>query len=1457
MDQNDPRLTAYVLGELTDSERLELEGQIADSSELQQEIAQIRQMTESLFDTFDKDMLEVGHSEIGLASATKPDPKNRNRLILWAAAASIAFLACAVATIIWQNQAPNQIALVDGVRTEPTLPNVEVLPSDSKYGETPEDLVFPGTASWQLKHQRRSKFSETEPEKREEETDAGKTIEAFAPNLSLLVGEDGEAIVPDETRKALAAMNEATEYEMRDLPETQNMYLSESLHLHDRRVEDPALDNVPRKAAGRGGRPADFLSGGEVPLQAAISGDVGSSTFDDSTTTQRASDVELIDLLMKKAMLADDQDIEAGFFESIAELEQAAKAIPGDFAVESGKFNEQYRASFDIDQRITQAEIALQVAMQRFGPNQPNVKALRNTVVMWHKFGKSLSANTDALASRLLRRVSPSGTKEIKIRQLEIDPTIETQKFLEIVGADSNNGETTEMSKEGKAAVTLFRSFADDPEKKPQRTKFIEAINKEMRSRVAAYNKKIRQLRGWKRVKAVNNTSRLMVGDRDELDLTGMQVQVQVDGFRARVLVDYFYYNDRDQQLEGNFKIRLPDDSSLYYFAFGESAYDFTPERPLAKSEFAGGEYVSMRPGAIGLARQDAWKNVKEARVVPREKAAFAYKQTVRRRVDPALVEWSGAGIFNARVFPLAARKLHRIVIGYDVNLTPTDDGHLYRLDLPEQTGQCQVDLCVTDHENGKWKLHFDGGQDNKQSEPAEWKSGRSIGEGKSQKRMRFDSPKWKSLVLSADCKKPLILNSPEPVQANRTPFFATQFRANIPEIRDADRNHQRAVFMVDTSLSSRPEKFNAWLDLMKATLKNNRGELQEFAVLFFDVDCRFWRKDWTKNNEAEVAQVMKDCFQIGLEGATNLHGAIQELSESKWLFDSENQPTVFLLSDGAANWGETDLKIIQRDYADSGLGNLFAYQTGLSGTAISNLRYLANSTGGAVFSVASEDEIEAASVAHRNKPWQLVSLAANGGSDLMTAGRVQWVYPGQWLTVVGRGNVSGPINIELQQGQINKTMAIETAAQLESEMAGRLYGQVSVGQLEALGNAVFDVAASYARHFRITGQTCSLLMLETEADYQRFNIVPEEDWFVVQSKNASAIVKNALENQHQEITDAKTKLIAWLKRLESMEGIEFKMPTAFKLALESFAIESIDCRLNCKNLDSDQWSKKYVQALAQQNLDASLVATEANRRLPISSADAIRAHSNLVESHPGDWVVARDVAFTAMDLNRPDVAYHLLLQVIRSRPFEGSAYACLAKCLQQLGKADMAIIFYELSLEAKFQNQGPDFRKIVATSYLSLLRSIERGELKSNAMNYVSARAKTVEQFSTPRKSDLIISMMWNTDQTDVDLHILEPSGEECFYQNATTKSGGSITADITTGFGPEMYILPSAPEGEYQVKVKYFASNQNRTKVNNKVYLSIFTNYGTEQEEISHEVIELNKVGEKELVKTIRIGK
>ena len=959
-------------------------------------------------------------------------------------------------------------------------------------------------------------------------------------------------------------------------------------------------------------------------------------------------------------------------------------------------------------------------------------------------------------------------------------------------------------------------------------------------------NEEVRKNRSWKRVKAIPNTTRLMVGDKDELDMTGMQVNVQVDGFRARVLIDCFYYNDRARQLEGNFKLRLPDDASLYYFAFGESAYELDAKGKLAKEEFFEDDtqFVGLNAPEIKKAREDVWSKVKESRMVPREKAAHAYSETVRRKVDPALVEWSGAGVFNARVFPLAPNKLHRIVIGYDVNLAKEDGDWVYELDLPEQTGQCKVDLNVQPIEGVEYEIE-------PACDPFQAVSGK-----RTMKRYRFHGPQEGGIRLKANGVSEMLLKSNDETEG---PFFGVQVTPELPVEKVA--GNPRAIFLLDTSLSSNPDKFNVWLKMLEATLENNRDSLKQFNVAFFNVDTHLYKNKWLDNTSRNVDAVLKKCNRLALEGATDLYGAIDHVKNQKWVNGSgENSeqagPDLFLLSDGAANWGETNMRLIGRQLEDGNFGNLFAYQSGLTGTAIANLRFLATESGGAVFTIATEDEIKSASTAHRKRPWKLVSMNAKGATDLMTAGRVKWVYPGQSITVVGRGVVKDKIELILKQD--GKKKSVEFAPkQLESELASRLYGQVAVGQLESLGAKVFDVAASYARHFRVTGDTCSLLMLETEDDYKRFNIKPEEDLFVIKTKAAKKLVAETLKKSANELADPKSQLLAWMTRLETMPGMEFKMETAFKLALDEIQIEAISQPLNCKLTEKEGLSKDYLDHLGSDRLDYGIIDKEANRRAGSSVDEAIKVYSSLVERNPGNLEIARDVAFTAMELKRPAQAFHLLRNVAKARPFEGSIYPALGQCLTQLGQADQAIVYYEIALGGKFQRRGNHFKEIVATEYTHLLRKVVSDEMDSSIKEFAKARLETLSKEMRFKESDLVITMLWNTDQTDVDLHVIEPSGEECSYENTSTRSGGKITSDITTGFGPEMYFNAEAPTGKYDIQVKYFNNGQSKTELRNKVHLLIYRGYGTDRERLDRRTVELKTVGNKESVATIGLDK
>src|SRR5262249_47459304 len=145
----------------------------------------------------------------------------------------------------------------------------------------------------------------------------------------------------------------------------------------------------------------------------------------------------------------------------------------------------------------------------------------------------------------------------------------------------------------------------------------------------------------------------------------------------------------------------------------------------------------------------------------------------------------------------------------------------------------------------------------------------------------------------------------------------------------------------------------------------------------------------------------------LALEGATDVGVALAEAARPKWLEGKASKYDLFLLSDGAATWGESSLHAMARTLGSGNAGRLFAYQTGPAGPGGAALTHLARESGGAVFSVTGEAEIDRAATAHRARPWQLVSASVAGASDVLLAGRPRAVFPGQTVLAVGRGKIA------------------------------------------------------------------------------------------------------------------------------------------------------------------------------------------------------------------------------------------------------------------------------------------------------------------------------------------------------------------------------------------------------------------------------------------------------------------
>ena len=140
------------------------------------------------------------------------------------------------------------------------------------------------------------------------------------------------------------------------------------------------------------------------------------------------------------------------------------------------------------------------------------------------------------------------------------------------------------------------------------------------------------------------------------------------------------------------------------------------------------------------------------------------------------------------------------------------------------------------------------------------------------------------------------------------------------------------------------------------------------------------------------------------------------------------------------------------------------------------------------------------------------------------------------------------------------------------------------------------------------------------------------------------------------------------------------------------------------------------------------------------------------------------------------------------------------------------------------------------------------------NAVKWPAGEKPAVPKFDEAYRRDLPmklrIVMSWDADETDIDIHVLEPNGEEAFYRNRRTAEGGFVSEDVTTGYGPEEYLKKDLERGKYKVLSNYFASHQTALTGATTVTATVYTDWGTAEEKRQVLTLRLDKPKDKHLI-------
>ena len=121
-----------------------------------------------------------------------------------------------------------------------------------------------------------------------------------------------------------------------------------------------------------------------------------------------------------------------------------------------------------------------------------------------------------------------------------------------------------------------------------------------------------------------------------------------------------------------------------------------------------------------------------------------------------------------------------------------------------------------------------------------------------------------------------------------------------------------------------------------------------------------------------------------------------------------------------------------------------------------------------------------------------------------------------------------------------------------------------------------------------------------------------------------------------------------------------------------------------------------------------------------------------------------------------------------------------------------------------------------------------------------------------------LRVLLAWDSDGTDLDLHVITPDGGHAWYGSQVLPNGGALDIDVTTGYGPEIFATPTPLHGTYLVYVNYYGGGwyaedgaADPAQALTTASITIISQEGTPDEKQQTFIVPMRTAGELTLVK------
>jgi len=950
----------------------------------------------------------------------------------------------------------------------------------------------------------------------------------------------------------------------------------------------------------------------------------------------------------------------------------------------------------------------------------------------------------------------------------------------------------------------------------------------------------------------------LTASDGTGLELQQLEARVVLDGFLAFTELEMVFYNPENRQREGRFQIILPDNAAISRFA--------------------------MKIG----------ERLQEGEVVEKQLARRAYEDFLHRRQDPALLEMDSGNRFNARIFPIAPKSEKLIIVSYSQRLAGENSEYILPLKGLPKLQQLSVKVFYDSNSFSTTQL------------------GELTGTMSKREVLTIDKRDYQPTVdfrmpYQAGTKN-IALQKGQLVAARITPFTETT---------SDKQGFDNIIVFMDTSASQAPYLSDSLKRLENILPSLKVRTLQLYA---FDQEVKeIGNADNLSAHQALIGQLK----QYNALGASRMDSVITTLKTLKL-----KKSRLLLISDAVATAGETSAAQLAAQLKTIG----WLERVDILIPSYHSDKKVARSlaTSGKSPGIVAPLTLNNADIIRKLTSTVYADIPIKmSGSTWFWPEKVEALQTNEPLIVFGELSSDKNRTINISVGDKNWSLTTKSANPilLKREWVrarlDKLLDMEDNAQDKDLKSAFHNEIINLSVKRRVMSPYTSLLVLETEADYQRYkidrkgladiltigvdgitvikragveiampvmepvmkpelavpstsarirapsvsseeveagvaisqgtrlhffpspaagieeyeirdsgNAVPYEGAFELQSLPAS-IPYSSAQTRDTEDSDESSRnevvadeAVRVIDTTASMAGeiaaftppMEETPAAGMALPRGMSAEEPVRARgAQEKPRQISPWSGKYaefrallekgdagdfVQKWHQEDLSnvMALIALGEWYEKTDNTTQAARAYGSLIDYFPARADIRRWAAERLLSMKSISwLTIDSLKKAVKQRPDHPSGHYLLAIAYWEAGQYQEAVETLQAAMKRKYPRFAAANRILMETLAIMLTNLEQQQQLETlfpgNTLKWEKA---------TQRQLRLV--MMWETDANDVDFHIYDNQQHHAFYSQTSLPTGGTLYADITTGYGPECFSISEPKAFPYKVQAHYY---------------------------------------------------